>query len=62
MQMFRSCYQKVQRLACLGNSCSAAAMEAIIGLTPLHILVKKIASTSALKLQRKMHNQHSLSE
>ncbi len=33
-------------------------MEAIIGLTPLHIFVKKIAATSALKLQRKLHNQH----
>jgi hypothetical protein len=30
----------------------------IIGLTPLHIFVKKMAATSALKLQRKMHNQH----
>jgi hypothetical protein len=54
---------KVQCLACLGitgamSSCPTAAMEAIIGLTPLHIFVKKIAATSALKLQRKLHNQH----
>jgi hypothetical protein len=49
---------KVQRLACLGikrtgakGSCPTAAMKAIIGLTPFHIFVKKIAATSALKLQ-----------
>jgi hypothetical protein len=36
------------------SSCPTVAKEAIIGLTPLYIFVKKIAATSALKTAKKV--------
>ena len=47
---------KLQRLACLSitgvmRTCPTAAMEAVIGLTPLHISIWKTAAISALRVQ-----------
>ena len=49
--------QKVQRLACLNitgamSTCPTAAMEVLLGLSPLHLHVKKEAALSAIKLSR----------
>lgn len=53
----------LQRLACLGitgamRSCPTAAMEALIGLTPLHIYIKKSAATCAARLQLVNQYEH----
>ena len=47
---------KVQRMACLGitgamKTCPTAAMEALLGLTPLHLHIKKEAAAAALRMQ-----------
>ena len=48
--------QKLQRVACLGitgamRTCPTAALEAIVGLSPLHIFIRKTAARCAIKLQ-----------
>lgn len=53
----RNLFQKVQRLAWIHitgvmNTCSTEAMEAIKGLTPLHLIVNKEAMLQELTLNR----------
>ena len=48
--------QKVQRIACLGitgamRTCPTAAMKTLLGLSPLHLHIKREAAATALKLQ-----------
>jgi ribonuclease HI len=49
--------QKVQRLVCLGmtgamRTCPTAPIEAIVGIAPLFIFIKKTAASSAIKMHR----------
>lgn len=50
----------IQRRTCLGitgamHTCPTVALEALTGLTPLHLQVKKEAALSALRLQSQKH-------
>ena len=47
---------KVQRISCLGitgamKTCPTAAMDSRLGLTPLHLHIKKEAAAAALRMQ-----------